>query len=247
MVNSEKTAKEDNFTFPVRCVYYLTNLFFLLSMFFFESYIDSQSSTPRIALQTKTCLYRGLNRLRHFCARVRICKVFHVGSIYDTLLEDDMTSLPCTILLHPSFQWRDTFSTMWISAQFLTQDILFMCQFLLLVMQLPVFQKFCTIRMPPLTSLPYSDKLCFDCLFTSLSPKNIVKVFSAFLQEKRVLFVSEQMDSLTLCAQAFNDLLYPLRWIHPFVPILPLAVTETVSVEMHRWIHCRPHFPIFLA
>lgn len=94
-----------------------------------------------------------------------------------------------------------------------------------------MFQKICTIRIPPLTCLPYTDKLCFKCLFTSLSPKNIVKVYSAILQEQRVLFVSEQMDSLTLCAQAFNSLLYPFRWFHPFIPILPLAVTETISVS----------------
>ena len=84
--------------------------------------------------------------------------------------------------------------------------------------------------MPPTTSLPYTDRLCFDSLYTSLSPKNILKCIAAILQESRILLVSEHTDSLTLCAQALLSLIYPFRWYHPFVPIVPLTITESVSV-----------------
>ncbi|CBK25335.2 uncharacterized protein [Blastocystis hominis] len=134
------------------------------------------------------------------------------GSLYDTLLDDSMALLP----LEKHIQHFIDFCPS-LDPGFL--------------IHLPVFQKIYTIRIPPLTRLPYTDKLCFKCLFTSLSPKNIVKVYAAILQEQRVLFVSEQMDSLTLCAQAFNSLLYPFRWFHPFIPILPFAVTETISAS----------------
>ena len=89
--------------------------------------------------------------------------------------------------------------------------------------KIPIFQKVCTLRIPPSTCLPYTDKLCFDCLYTSLSPKNIMKCIALLLQEERILLVSEQADSLTLCAQALISLIYPFRWYHPFVPIVPFA------------------------
>lgn len=96
--------------------------------------------------------------------------------------------------------------------------------------KIPIFQKVCTLRIPPSTCLPYTDKLCFDCLYTSLSPKNIMKCIALLLQEERILLVSEQADSLTLCAQALISLIYPFRWYHPFVPIVPLTITESISV-----------------
>lgn len=46
------------------------------------------------------------------------------------------------------------------------------------------------------------------------------------LQEQRVLLVSTQMDTLTLCAEAFISLLYPFKWMHPLVPLLPTQLIE---------------------
>ena len=89
--------------------------------------------------------------------------------------------------------------------------------------------------MPPASALPYADKLCFESLFTSLSPKNIARAVAAVLEEQRILLVSQQTDSLTLCAQALVSLVYPFRWHHPFVPILPLSITESISVGMCEW------------
>ena len=34
------------------------------------------------------------------------------------------------------------------------------------------------------------------------------------------------MDTLTLCAAAFVSLLYPFKWMHPLVPLLPTALIE---------------------
>lgn len=87
-----------------------------------------------------------------------------------------------------------------------------------------------TIRMPPAYALPFSDKLCFESLFNSLSPKNIARAVAAILQEQRIVLVSKQADLLTLCAQALLSLIYPFRWHHPFIPILPLVITESISV-----------------
>ena len=80
--------------------------------------------------------------------------------------------------------------------------------------------------MPPAHALPFTDQLCFESLLYALSAKNIVKVISALLQEQRILLVSTQIDTLTLCAEAFVSLLYPFKWMHPFVPLLPTQLIE---------------------
>lgn len=80
--------------------------------------------------------------------------------------------------------------------------------------------------MPPQHCLPFTDKLCYESVFNSLSARNIVKVVAMLLQEQRVLLVSSQMDTLTLCAEAFISLLYPFKWMHPLVPLLPTQLIE---------------------
>lgn len=89
-----------------------------------------------------------------------------------------------------------------------------------------VFNKLIEIVMPPAHCFPFTDKLCFESLLNSLSPRNIVKVVAALLQEQRILLVSTQMDTLTLCAEAFISLLYPFKWMHPLVPLLPTQLIE---------------------
>ena len=89
-----------------------------------------------------------------------------------------------------------------------------------------VFQKVIEIVMPPAHCLPFADRLSFDAVLNSLSAKNILKVVGALLQERRVLLVSSQMDTLTLCAAAFVSLLYPFKWMHPLVPLLPTQLIE---------------------
>lgn len=93
-------------------------------------------------------------------------------------------------------------------------------------MDLVVFQKVVNIRMPPTTALPFTDKLCFEALLSTLSMQNILQVVAFLLQEQRVLLVSSQVDILTLCAESFISLLYPFKWMHPFVPILPSQLIE---------------------
>lgn len=93
-------------------------------------------------------------------------------------------------------------------------------------LQMIVFNKLIEIVMPPAHCFPFTDKLCFESLLNSLSPRNIVKVVAALLQEQRVLLVSTQMDTLTLCAEAFISLLYPFKWMHPLVPLLPTQLIE---------------------
>lgn len=58
-------------------------------------------------------------------------------------------------------------------------------------------------------------------LFECLSAVNIISVFGLLLVDRQVLFISSQFSLLTLCCEAITSLLYPLRWAHAYIPILP--------------------------
>lgn len=66
-------------------------------------------------------------------------------------------------------------------------------------------------------------------LFECLSAINIVNLFGVMLTERPVLFISSQYSLLTLCCEAMTSLLYPFRWAHPYIPILPSKLIGALS------------------
>ncbi len=61
-------------------------------------------------------------------------------------------------------------------------------------------------------------------LFECLSSVNICHVLAVILIERQILFISSQYSLLTLCAEGITSLIYPLRWVHAYIPILPTAL-----------------------
>ena len=49
----------------------------------------------------------------------------------------------------------------------------------------------------------------------------MLKIFTALLLERRILIVSKDLENLTSCALSLEHLIYPLEWLHAFVPIMP--------------------------
>ena len=64
-------------------------------------------------------------------------------------------------------------------------------------------------------SIPY--KVLFDCLDID----NILHLWYCLIMEQKVLLVSSQYSNLTVCAEILCSLLYPMKWSHLYVPILP--------------------------
>ena len=64
-------------------------------------------------------------------------------------------------------------------------------------------------------SIPY--KVLFDCL----DIENILHLWYCLIMEQKVLLVSSQYSNLTVCAEILCSLLYPMKWSHLYVPILP--------------------------
>ncbi|XP_022691130.1 DENN domain-containing protein 1B-like isoform X3 [Varroa jacobsoni] len=60
----------------------------------------------------------------------------------------------------------------------------------------------------------------------------MVQLFTAMLHERRIVIVSRRLNRLSSCVQAANLLIYPMQWQHLFIPVLPLAVVDTLNAPM---------------
>jgi hypothetical protein len=64
-------------------------------------------------------------------------------------------------------------------------------------------------------ALPYQT--LFDCL----DIENILHLWYCLTMERKVLLVSSQNSILTVCSEILCSLLYPMKWSHLYVPLLP--------------------------
>ncbi|OQV17832.1 DENN domain-containing protein 1A [Hypsibius exemplaris] len=68
--------------------------------------------------------------------------------------------------------------------------------------------------------------------FNALDFNNMITIFASLLNERRILITSKKLGRLTACVMACNILLYPMRWQHIFVPVLPKKLLEYVTAPM---------------
>jgi hypothetical protein len=64
-------------------------------------------------------------------------------------------------------------------------------------------------------ALPY--QVLFDCL----DVENILHLWYCLTMERNILLVSSQYSLLTVCSEILCSLLYPMKWSHLYVPVLP--------------------------
>ncbi|XP_043944181.1 DENN domain-containing protein 2A isoform X2 [Protopterus annectens] len=68
----------------------------------------------------------------------------------------------------------------------------------------------------------------FECLFSSLSVRHLMKVFASLLVERRVIFTADKLSTLSKCCHAVVALLYPFTWQHTYIPVLPPSMIDIV-------------------
>jgi pentatricopeptide repeat protein len=78
----------------------------------------------------------------------------------------------------------------------------------------------------PYVALPY------EILFECLDLENILVVWNALLVEQKVLLVSSQYSILTVCAEILQSLLFPLRWSHLYIPLLPRFLSPMLDAPI---------------
>ncbi|NWW76180.1 DEN2C protein, partial [Climacteris rufus] len=68
----------------------------------------------------------------------------------------------------------------------------------------------------------------FECLFQCLSVSHTVQVFASLLLERRVIFVADNLSTLSKCGHAAVATLYPFTWQHTYIPVLPASMIDIV-------------------
>jgi hypothetical protein len=64
--------------------------------------------------------------------------------------------------------------------------------------------------------------------FAFFDLESLKKIFTALLLERSILVVSKDLENLTSCGLSFEYLMYPLEWLHTFIPIVP----EHIGMEL---------------
>jgi DENN (AEX-3) domain/uDENN domain/dDENN domain len=90
--------------------------------------------------------------------------------------------------------------------------------------------------------------LPFHVLFECLDVEHILHVWSALITERKILLVSSQFSILTICCEVLCSLLFPLRWSHLYIPLLPrnfcavldAPVPYLCGLVRECWSHAEP-------
>ncbi|KFW10739.1 DENN domain-containing protein 2C, partial [Eurypyga helias] len=81
------------------------------------------------------------------------------------------------------------------------------------------------LRRPLDSRLEHVD---FECLFKCLSVSHMIQVFASLLLERRVIFVADNLSTLSKCGHAAVATLYPFTWQHTYIPVLPTSMIDIV-------------------
>ncbi|XP_051494873.1 DENN domain-containing protein 2C isoform X2 [Apus apus] len=81
------------------------------------------------------------------------------------------------------------------------------------------------LRRPLDSRLEHVD---FECLFKCLSVSHMIRVFASLLLERRVIFVADNLSTLSKCGHAAVATLYPFTWQHTYIPVLPTSMIDIV-------------------
>ncbi|XP_074044594.1 DENN domain-containing protein 2C [Macrotis lagotis] len=68
----------------------------------------------------------------------------------------------------------------------------------------------------------------FGCLFKCLSVCHLIRVCASLLLERRVIFVANNLSTLSKCGHAVVATLYPFTWQHTYIPVLPVSMIDIV-------------------
>jgi pentatricopeptide repeat protein len=74
--------------------------------------------------------------------------------------------------------------------------------------------------------------LPFAHLFECLDIENIILVWHCLALERQVLITSTQLSVLTTACEIFLSLLFPMRWSHAYIPVLPHFMIPILAAPM---------------
>jgi hypothetical protein len=76
-----------------------------------------------------------------------------------------------------------------------------------------------------------------------LTPRQAVSLVASLLLERRVILVARDAETVSAAVHAANALLYPFRWQHIYLPLLPLALKVGLAAALCRACRSRLRLP----
>ncbi|XP_004689714.1 PREDICTED: DENN domain-containing protein 2D isoform X1 [Condylura cristata] len=68
----------------------------------------------------------------------------------------------------------------------------------------------------------------FRSLWKCLHFEQILQIFASVVMERRIIFLAEDLSTLSQCIHAAAALLYPFNWAHTYIPVVPESLLATV-------------------
>lgn len=68
-----------------------------------------------------------------------------------------------------------------------------------------------------------------DVLFTLLDRNQVMQLFTCVLLEQKILVFSSHISVLTVVTETLLMLIFPFKWDHVYVPVLPLQLIEFLN------------------
>lgn len=176
---------------------------------------------------------------RHYCA----CLTFYETLKNKTDNNTDTYSPKCIVLIS-RFDYREVFrdclSILYsIHVNNLRYSLETLISNLLNSVKVPPFGKLsvtfsltagdCLTVKPPLTDTIPTTSATVYSLIENLGVNNVVELFCALLTEQKILFYSQSYARLNEACRGLIALMYPFKYSHTYIPILPAALVEFLS------------------
>eukprot|EP00013_Stygamoeba_regulata_P028014 CAMPEP_0177643510 /NCGR_PEP_ID=MMETSP0447-20121125/8191_1 /TAXON_ID=0 /ORGANISM="Stygamoeba regulata, Strain BSH-02190019" /LENGTH=815 /DNA_ID=CAMNT_0019145805 /DNA_START=63 /DNA_END=2511 /DNA_ORIENTATION=+ len=76
------------------------------------------------------------------------------------------------------------------------------------------------------------DYISFGNLFKCVKLNHLLTLFSAIMEERRIILVSSKLSILSTCVDALSALINPFSWQHVFIPVLPENLVDYCCAPM---------------
>lgn len=85
-------------------------------------------------------------------------------------------------------------------------------------------------------------------LANTLGVHGLTHLWAALVMEKRILLRASSYTALTVAAEGASGLIWPLRWIHVYIPVLPYSLVDYIEaptpflIGLHTSVSLIGHF-----
>ena len=98
--------------------------------------------------------------------------------------------------------------------------------------QLSILENNIRIWAPPADQPIAYVSMNYGVLFECLDISNILFVWNTLACERKILLISSQLSLLTVCAEILCSMIFPMRWSHLYIPVLPRFLTPMLDAPM---------------